>query len=386
MPIRNGKILFRFIFKILREKTGFFFVPFKSKYSIIIIIILFYLLLQLTSMINEHFFELDSLAFEMEPPLPSPLAATQCVALGDEILICGGFDNKNCYSYHCIKKEYKWVCSYPNEVNLKAHIVVKLAPKMSARTVSRKTTETTTMATLLSFGGSYRHHLSYHTLVMKYHSVWKKRTKGGHKNEWVSLRSRDVFGKKQQMDLLGARAWLGGANEDLLFVTRHPNNIDVIDINTFRYIDSIKHTRLPVSTENKVCFHCFVGLTCHQFILISDNESLLIEFDEINRIFFYHMLAQCPSFTSYLVYAYAYLSDYIFIFGGNDQNYNQTNDVIFSYSISLDLWKEYSTSQIPFFTRACAAVALTHTRPFSIHIFGGKDHINHSQNIHCNCR
>ncbi|ETO19971.1 hypothetical protein RFI_17249, partial [Reticulomyxa filosa] len=101
--------------------------------------------------INTHFQTLKE--------LPAPLYQSQCVLHKCELLICGGNDERACYSYHTLKNEYKFICQYPRDVILDGHCVVKLVDSNSNNDKDNN------QITLLSFGGSP--HLR-HTLVMKY--------------------------------------------------------------------------------------------------------------------------------------------------------------------------------------------------------------------------
>ncbi|ETO01705.1 hypothetical protein RFI_35734 [Reticulomyxa filosa] len=44
----------------------------------------------------------------------------------EEFLICGGKQTNDCYSYHTLKKEYKFICSYSNDFQFNGHCVVQL--------------------------------------------------------------------------------------------------------------------------------------------------------------------------------------------------------------------------------------------------------------------
>ncbi|ETO01917.1 hypothetical protein RFI_35522, partial [Reticulomyxa filosa] len=44
----------------------------------------------------------------------------------EELLICDGKQTNDCYSYHTLKKEYKFICSYFNDVQFNGHCIVQL--------------------------------------------------------------------------------------------------------------------------------------------------------------------------------------------------------------------------------------------------------------------
>ncbi|ETO00853.1 hypothetical protein RFI_36589 [Reticulomyxa filosa] len=88
--------------------------------------------------------------------LPFRLYQPQCISYKYEIIICGGPFQNGCYSYNTLKQEYKHICNYPVNIQLKGHCVMKLVENKDDNTII-----------LLSFGG-----VSKHTLVMKYISIW----------------------------------------------------------------------------------------------------------------------------------------------------------------------------------------------------------------------
>ncbi|ETO21854.1 hypothetical protein RFI_15350 [Reticulomyxa filosa] len=98
------------------------------------------------------------LAFQALSQLPFKTYQSPCIAIKDEILICGGPKKRKCYSYHTIKNEYKLICEYPSNIKLDGHSVIELVNTKKDNTVI-----------LLSFGGNEKH-----TMVMNYASVWNK--------------------------------------------------------------------------------------------------------------------------------------------------------------------------------------------------------------------
>src|SRR5688572_2601283 len=42
----------------------------------------------------------------------------------EELLICGGQGNRNCYSYHIQRQQYKFICSYSENIQLYGHTVI----------------------------------------------------------------------------------------------------------------------------------------------------------------------------------------------------------------------------------------------------------------------
>ena len=108
------------------------------------------------------------------PSLPTKLSFSQCISFQEEILICGGVHNINCYSYHIQKQQYKLICSYPDHVRLDGHTVIAIPSSFDFNFNFNSKHDTRTI-TLLSFGGSARWSIQYHTMVMNYQSVWDEK-------------------------------------------------------------------------------------------------------------------------------------------------------------------------------------------------------------------
>ncbi|ETO12246.1 hypothetical protein RFI_25131 [Reticulomyxa filosa] len=187
-----------------------------------------------------------STLFQSLKNLPVPLEGCQCVQHKHEILICGGQLKRDCYSYHTLKDEYKFICEYPETVLLNGYCVVKL--------VNNDNNKDSSEITLLSFGG--KKGVKKHTLIMKYVSVWSNDksndkdneiNKSNNYNKWVPLTDEHnnpvIIGRKED-NYFGARAVLGGSNNNLLFITYFEHHISVFDVNTLRFIN---HAILPIS-------------------------------------------------------------------------------------------------------------------------------------------
>ncbi|ETO36325.1 hypothetical protein RFI_00737, partial [Reticulomyxa filosa] len=162
--------------------------------------------------------------FQTLPELPKPFLTSQCLLFKDEFLVCGGFQTNDCYSYHTLKKQYKYICSYPNDVELRGHCVVQLIhSQINSNEIH-----------LLSFGGQYSNRMKQ-TFSMKYKSVWEIKD-----------------------DLRGLRGLIGGINNDLLFITHYPNNIEVIDLKTMKSLTGIKNNIIPKEKHLfEISYHCF---------------------------------------------------------------------------------------------------------------------------------
>ncbi|ETO04429.1 hypothetical protein RFI_32967, partial [Reticulomyxa filosa] len=161
--------------------------------------------------------------------LPVPLNQAQCVLHEHELLICGG-DQQDCYSYHTLKNEYKFICKYPFYTGLYGHCVVKLVDNNNKQS---------NQITLLSFGGGTSE--NKHALVMKYVSVWSdisdvsnnsmksnKSKKFKKYNTWIPFTDNhhnQINIGRDDDNYIGMRAVIGGVNNDLLFITYYKNNI-----------------------------------------------------------------------------------------------------------------------------------------------------------------
>ncbi|ETO10967.1 hypothetical protein RFI_26409, partial [Reticulomyxa filosa] len=185
---------------------------------------MYFLLLKKSKLININ--NMSDQAFQTLKELPIPLDDSQCVLHKNELLICGGYQQRACYSYHTIKNEYKFICEYPSDVMLWGHCVVKLLDNNS---------KGRNQITLLSFGGLFKH-----TLMMKYVSVWSNISNELNTcNEWAPFTDNHnhpiIIGKDDDHYYQGVRAIIGGSKNNLLFITYYPNNISVFDLNTFQF-------------------------------------------------------------------------------------------------------------------------------------------------------
>ncbi|ETO35890.1 hypothetical protein RFI_01171 [Reticulomyxa filosa] len=209
------------------------------------------------------------------PELPKSFTATQCILFKEELLICGGKQTNDCYSYHTLKKQYKYICSYPNDVKLSGHCVVQL---IHSQTNPNE-------IDLLSFGGQGKDTMKQ-TFSMKYKSVWEISDHNHHSNlksenqsfnTWIRHNEDTNIGKFED-NLIGVRGLIGGK----------------IMIYYNETIEKWHNTK----RENKfgIQYHCFVPLTMNNekvinhFILFCRNTGLLIKYDEQNQTFHYEKL------------------------------------------------------------------------------------------------
>ncbi|ETO27844.1 hypothetical protein RFI_09286 [Reticulomyxa filosa] len=314
--------------------------------------------------------------FQTLKNLPKPFSQTQCVQHKHEILVCGGVSERDCYSYHTLKNEYKFICEYPSDVTLVGHCVLKWVDKSS---------KDSNEITLLSFGGNA--YTKRHTLVMKYVSVWddnnemNKLKKTNNCNEWVPFTDNDnnpiQIGRNLD-DYQGMRAVIGGSNNHLLFITFYLNNISVFDLNTFQFI---KHDTLP--TNDPMYYHCFVSKSeneqeamkqiikknkikkkKNEMLLFKHRTGLLIKYDEIDNTFQFHKLPVCKGIAPSNEYAYVCINDVILFFGPNALKKS------YKYAIQNKKWIKFKyTLPIPLYD--CFGISNEHDT--YIHIIGGSN-------------
>ncbi|ETO07310.1 hypothetical protein RFI_30083 [Reticulomyxa filosa] len=323
--------------------------------------------------------------FQTLKELPTRLFGSPCVLYKHEILICGGWDKRTCYSYHTIKNEYKFICEYPSDIQLNGHCVVKLVDNNNKHS---------NQITLLSFG-SDRYGRDKHTLVMKYVSVWSnisnklnKSNEFNNYNQWVPFTDNHnnpiIIGRYQDI-YEGARAVISGSNNHLLFITYQTNNISVFNLNTFQFS---KHYFLP---NTYISYHCFVlnpkngqdimktneeKKQNYQMLLFCKKIGLLIEYDEDSNNFQFHKLHVCDDITSFKYYAYVCIDDAILFFGGYG---NDVSKSVLKYSIQENKWTIFQ-STLPSQLHTCAAILSTEDN--YIHIIGGKDYKHASVSTH----
>ncbi|ETO28023.1 hypothetical protein RFI_09109 [Reticulomyxa filosa] len=316
-----------------------------------------------------------TLAFETLAPLPILLSLTQAVVHKHEILICGGFLERSCFSYHTLKNQYKYICSYPKDVALRGHCVVKRVNNDNPKAI-----------TLLSFGGQ-RSAETKHTLILKYISVWNEEygTKiedETYSNEWLPFTDMDnnpvSIGRKQD-NYEGVRAVIGGRKDNLLFISYRPKNIDVFDLDTFQYISQ---NLLPIDCNSDVYFHCFMlkpedpttirKTNAHEkkngIVLFCENVGLLVEYNEDSNAFEMQKLRVCSTIRSFNFYAYVRINSDILFFGGYGTELGISRSV-HKYSMIKNKWIKFEHNlAIPLF----GSIGILNDDNKHIHILGGR--------------
>ncbi|ETO16572.1 hypothetical protein RFI_20767 [Reticulomyxa filosa] len=181
--------------------------------------------------------------FETLSPLPFPLCYPQCLIYKDEIIICGGYKKNECYSYHIIKDQYKYICSYPDNIILNGHCVIKI----------EKNNYDLNDITLLSFGGEKDK--EKYTFIMKYKSIWEdnNNNKIKHINEWIPFINNNNNDNNNNNNIniglkpdnyAGVRAIISGSNNHLLFIVYPSRNFCIFDLNKYQII---KNGYLPIN-------------------------------------------------------------------------------------------------------------------------------------------
>ncbi|ETO27769.1 hypothetical protein RFI_09363 [Reticulomyxa filosa] len=247
--------------------------------------------------------------------------------------------------------QYKFICSYPNDVALIGHNVVKLS-----------TTSDPDAITLLSFGGQSDHEKKQ-AFVMRYVSVWDELksekgigiTKTSDINKWMPFTDNDnnpVTIGRDEDNYQGMRAVIGGSNNSLLFISYPPKNIDVFDLNTFHYVN---HSVIP--TDDYIWYHCFVSKTKNGMVLFCKMTGLVIEYETIQT----NLHFMC------------YLNAIILFFGGwNDCiGFNKVvSKAVYKYAICDNKWTKFEHT-LPIALNDCAGII--NEDDTYIHILGGED-------------
>ncbi|ETO17400.1 hypothetical protein RFI_19922 [Reticulomyxa filosa] len=325
--------------------------------------------------------------FEALKPLPIPLSKCPCVLYKKEILICGGFVKGECYSYHTEKNEYKKICSYPNQIIVWSHQVLRLVNKDSPDEM-----------TLLSFGGAFKH-----SMIMKYVSVWddeddkKKEDENAAEaekvksrvncNEWVQLTDQEnnpvYVGTDEPCE--GMRSVIGGNKNHLLFFTYTPKNFLVINLNTFQ---CVKREDLPV--EILINFPCLVSKNANdtsniknknitELLLFCENVGLSIDYDEDNNTLHFGNVPVCTTIAYYSSYSYVHAHDTIFFFGGQHWKKRWRTNAVHKYSIKDQQWTKLKFS----FPGPCGhSFAILNDDHTFVHILGGVNRKHEAMSVH----
>ncbi|ETO27818.1 hypothetical protein RFI_09315, partial [Reticulomyxa filosa] len=305
--------------------------------------------------------------FENVTPLPVPLSNVQCVTHKQEIIICGGSNEKLCYSYNTITNQYKLICSYPENFKVIGQSVVKL---MS----NNKDTNT---ITLLSVGGQGAME-EKSTWIMNYVSVWnEKLRKPKNCNKWVPFTDNNdnqISIGRIEDNYFGVRTVIGGSNNNLLFITYLPKNIDVFDLRTFQYI---KYGTLPTEYSS-IHYHCFVpnvestmsNKEKNEMILLCQKAGILIKYNEGKNTFQFHKLWVCTTIKSLFFQGWVFVKDVFLFFGGCADKSNGFSDIVYKYSISRNKWVKCEKTW-PISLRDCTGVWNEDT--MYLHIIGGSD-------------
>ncbi|ETO26659.1 hypothetical protein RFI_10476 [Reticulomyxa filosa] len=324
--------------------------------------------------------------FQSLPELPKSFRAAQCILFKDEILVCGGTGTSDCYSYHTLKKQYKYVCSYPSDVKLNGHCVVQLIHSPT----------NPNGINLLSFGGQGKYQMKQ-TFSMKYKSVWEmsdnnqSESKSEYEsvsqsfNTWIRHNENTNIGKVE-LSLRGARGLIGGINNDLLFITCCSRDIEVIDLKTMKPLTGIQNNKISEKrSQFGINYHCFVPLTMNNekvinhFILFCNSTGLLIKYDEQHKAFNYRNLLVCPPLIESKLYSFVYHYDFVFLFGGRNSATGERTDKVWKYSMKKETWNQCDFT-LPKKIHGSFAILSADNAIF--HVIGGWDAANNIQKIH----
>ncbi|ETO25185.1 hypothetical protein RFI_11951 [Reticulomyxa filosa] len=258
----------------------------------------------------------DHSPFEQLHQLPNQYYQAQCVLLQDELLILGGRYNNNCYTYSISQSRYKFICSYPDQMSLWGHAVVKLKDKKKG-------------AKLLSFGG-----MNKHTLILDYESVWNTKSKKNH--SWATAPQK--IGDPTD-DLRNVRALIGGTNDQFLFYIYAPKHIVALDSKSLKMVAS---DILPF--DGKISGgNCFVKAKQNKMLLFGNtNHGLAITYNEQTKTFQYQKLALCFDLWHVWDYAYVYVGNFVILFGGYDYVDGLSLNKVHIYNIKQNRWKQSS--------------------------------------------
>ncbi|ETO08027.1 G-protein beta WD-40 repeats containing protein [Reticulomyxa filosa] len=227
---------------------------------------------------------------------------------------------------------------------LDGHCVVKIVSKNNPEVIN-----------LLSFGGfKYQ---KRHTLTMKYVSVWNEKKENKETDIWKRKNEAVYIGRDQDYHY-GVRAVLGGSNNHLLFITYHPNNIDVYDLDKLYYIN---HSLLPIDTKYSII------VLRHEMILFCEKTGLSIDYDEKTNRFQFYTLYISTTMKEFKNYAYICTDDAILFFGGSNGDYDSASKNIHKFSLIEKEWIKFEQT-LPF--PLSDAVAIRAEDNSYIHILG----------------
>ncbi|ETO05920.1 WD-40 repeat protein [Reticulomyxa filosa] len=267
-----------------------------------------------------------------------------------------------------LKRDYKYICSYPDDVELCGHCVIKRANnnETNANNIN-----------LLSFGGSEL--TKRHTLMMKYVSVWDNEEGNSIEetiinfNQWIPFtdnNNKPICIGSDEDNYKEACAVIGGINNHLLFITHYPYNISVFNLSTFQFIN---YGILP--TDNCwISYPCFVIKASkdnlkNEMLLFCGKTGLSIKYDEKDNTLEYHKLRVCSTIRLFCHYGYVCMNDIVLFFGGWGTN-DCVSNVIYKYYINEKKWiKCKHTLPMPLYN--CAAIL--NEDGMYVHVIGGNN-------------
>ncbi|ETO11796.1 G-protein beta WD-40 repeats containing protein [Reticulomyxa filosa] len=221
---------------------------------------------------------------------------------------------------------------------------------------------------------------------MKYVSVWDNDNNSNnndiikHINEWTSLIDKEnnsiIIGKNKD-DYRGVRGIIGGNNNNLLFITYYPKNIEIFDLDKLQFI---KKDILPIVSGDWIRYHCFILIkdntnNNNKMLLFCKNIGLSIDYNEGNNTFQFNDVWICSTIRLFNEYAYVYVDDFILFFDGHTGPFIDTSKAIYKYSISKNKWIEFEYN-LTISLKGCTGT-LSEDRNY-IYFFGGNYQNNKS--------
>jgi len=205
--------------------------------------------------------------------LPQKMKDPQAVYFppNHELLICGAFEIRTCYSFQTINNKYKQICQY--KFHPQNHFVTSYFNEKASRF---------RLITL---------RLDGILLYMNYNSVWAENAKNANSNEWSKF--NPFCHEKNQTSTIhglteGLRACVIKNNRTgdiLLMVTCYPRRIFVYNLSKNAFLVESKNAFdhvLPKLVqqrkmeETKWAFHAFISIGCAGVEGVTDNNQFLL--------------------------------------------------------------------------------------------------------------
>ncbi|ETO03218.1 hypothetical protein RFI_34192, partial [Reticulomyxa filosa] len=178
-------------------------------------------------------------------------------------------------------------------------------------------------------------------------------------------------------DYRGVRGIIGGNNNNLLFITYYPRNIEIFNLDT---LQCIKKDVLPIVSGNWIRHHCFILIKDNtnknnKMLLFCKNIGLSIDYNENNNTFQFDNVWVCSTIQLFNEYAYVYVNDVILFFDGNSGSFIDVPKAVHKYSIAENKWMQFDYD-LTISLKGCMGI-VSEDRNY-IYIFGGNYQNNKS--------